>query len=448
MAASRVSALDRVLNQASDISAYKLGMKKGTHGGHFREVLSISSSNASTAITDITHRFVLPKNGVLSGLMLRLVLKGAVGGANAADVFEFANGYLGCRAINEVSLKTNSRTLLTATGQMLEMAIDKSPHKAHYQVLAGHGYAGNTTYGGSINGAAVSADKHGFLAGNRGAGYTASEVVLCIPILMSPTESFQRDGKYHSNLDLSFVETCALECKLNGLAKYMRAKAAGGGAATLPTSVEATLTCVSSCPFQRNEIVKSNYTSGKSCQLLWDKVSLIGSSEQLTPAADVISRKSGSIKINATDLCKSLDLVVQNADPFIRSTARIESVRFLASGRTIASMSWEDSKFAALCGGVLESAPMVSTQTDTGVNVSGIVAYSNIANGIRIQFADSSHSNQTSGALALSGLSSMSLEFTVIARSNAPLVVNCFSTASSIVSVSSDSGTIVSSNSL
>lgn len=446
MSASRVSALDRVLNQASDISAYKLGMTKGTRGGHFREVLSISSSNASTAVTDITHRFVLPKNGVLSGLMLRIVLKGAIGGAAAADTFEFANGYLGCRAINEVSLKTNSRTLLTATGQMLEMAIDKSPHKAHYQVLSGHGYANNAQYGGTIHGAPVTSDKHGFLAANRGAGYSASEVVLCIPILMSPTEAFQRDGKYHSNLDLSFVETVALEVKLNGITKYMRAEAAG--AATLPTAVECTLTCVSSCPFQRNEIVKSNYTSGKSCQLLWDKVSLIGSSESITPAGGAISRKSGSIKINATDLCKSLDLVVQNDDPFIRRTARIESVRFVASGRTIASMSWEDSKFAALCGGVLESAPMAYTQTDTGVDVSGMVAYSNIANGIRIQFADSPHSNQTSGALALSGLSSMSLEFTVIARSNAPFVVNCFSTASSIVSISSDSGTIVSSNSL
>ena len=111
-------------------------------------------------------------------------------------------------------------------------------------------------------------------------------------------------------------------------------------------------------------------------------------------------------------------------------------------------MSWEDSKFAALCGGVVESAPMSYIQTDTGVNVSGIVAYSNIANGTRIQFADSPHSNQTSGALALSGISSMSLEFTVIAQSAAPLVVNCFSTASSIVSISSDSGTIGSSNSL
>lgn len=451
--AHRVSSLSQALAQSSTLDAYKCGMKR-SRAPAFKEVLSLESSNSSTAVTGITHRFTLSKNGVIAGALLKMRIRGMVAGAATNDRLAWGQvgGMLGPAMIQEIALKTHSRTLLTLDGPSLAEIIDKSPHRAAYSVLAGAALNRSASYGSDLHTInKLANDAFGCLAASSAHASYAAEATICVPLLFSPFVCAQLEDKYSSCVDTSFCETLIVECKLKPIASWCKLITEASGtanAATLPTSVYATLATVSQCVFDRAAHVALNHKSHTSLQLMWDRVNKIGESDTLNaPSNTAITRQVTKIKINSTDLTKQLVFVAVPDDPFQDSVPLVESVVFRASGRVIASQSIEDSRFAALCGDANAAAPSASAVAGSGFTTADKEQYA--SNALTLNFSDRPlHSDHWTGGIPLSGLSSMSCDITVRNRNNANYRVMVYSVAASIVSVAADSGAIVSSNSI
>ncbi len=452
--ASRVSALDQALASHSSADSFKIGFHKGTRGkGHFREVLRLESSNASTAVgSTVKHKFQISRAGIFAGACVNLRLTGAVGGASAADKISWGSeqGYAACAAIASIALKTHSRTLMELDAVQCGQLISRSPHSAAFAEMCGASWAENAVWGTS-HGTNLENDARGILAEHHNQATYKPVYDLHLPCLFSCLAQQQNKDSYASCLDTSFCEQLILEVVVNPLSAYCKLfPPASGNSATLPTACECTLTTINCVPFDREGTIALNYKAKSSTQLMQTRYSKIGESATLEgTSATAISRQTTEIKLNSSDLCRSLTLVPVLENKYNYRIPRVISATLRASGRVIAHQEWNDSKYANLTSATTSALAQPGLTQGAGFTLADTPSFSSAQQSLTLNFCDLPFTTtEASGQVSLAGMSSMSLSCVVETRHTDKYTVQVHSEAISVLSIAADSGAIISSNSI
>ena len=453
--ASRVSALDQALAAHSNNDSFKIGFHKGSRGkGHFREVLRLDSSNASTAVgSTIKHRFQISRAGILAGACVNLRLTGAIGGASNKDIIAWGSeqGYTACAAIASVALKTHSRTLMELDSVQCGQLISRSPHSAAFAEMAGASWSENIVWGTS-HGTPLQNDARGILAGHHDQDTYSPVFDLHLPVLFSCLAQQQNKDSYASCLDTSFCEQLILEVVVNPLSAYCTkiTPSSGSNTATLPTACECTLSTITAVPYDREGTIALNYKAKSSTQLMQTRYSKIGESISLNgTSATAISRQTAEIKLNSSDLCRSLTLVPVLANKFNYRIPRVISATLRASGRVICHQEWNDSKYANLTSVATSALAGPQSSVGAGFTLTNTPSFSSAQNSLTLNFCDLPFTTtEASGQISLAGMSSMSLTCVVESRHTDAYTVQVVSEAISVLSIAADSGAIISSNSI
>lgn len=439
--ASKTSSLCAALEQHSDLKQYKVGMAQSSSPSVVREVIEIQNSSGSLEIASAgSAEFIIPKAGIIRGCHLKISLSG---GASDTKAIAWSKAPLASAIVSEVSLRTQSRTLLQIDSYMLAQMIEKSPHRNTYKQLMGCGYNDTTA---TNKPAGIESDLLLLRSDTWDTTLTDRTLDVYLPVLLSPFQN-----RLNCALDSAFTETMSIVVKTRPLVKYCD-RTSSGGTNFDKIKISCVFDCLALGASVRDKVVKSNYVAGKSAQMLFERHNLIAKSETKTPPAKVALTPI-DMTINSTDLARSLTFIAVPAANEATPAAKysnehheISRVVLSASGRVLCDYTRESSILMNLGTNTTQAfAPEPSLKTANGVTVdaASVFTTSPETNAFTIKFCmDGDDSSRFTGALALSGCSSVSAKVYVKSRTNAQYRIQCYSTASAVYSVASNSGSV------
>ncbi len=440
---SKTSSLSAAFNKASDNgSKFTTGMKQPESPGAYREVITVRSGVQPTIDASSIVSFTLPKVGIIKAAWLELRIKGL----NATDKTVTWSPMLAAAIVENISLRTQSRELLSIDSVATCHEIEASPHKLLFKKLMGDRLSATP------KAAAYASDVLGYISTSYDSTYTEPSINVYLPVMLSPLAPGR--SHYLNCIDASFAETCSLQVNTRPVAKWCSVEAG----ATLPTGLEVRLCLdtVALSPELKSAVVKRNYAPGKSAQMIWNRSNLIGKSAIITPgAAAKIQRVPVTINMSSTDMSRGFIVCcerVSNADApttlWTNAQPKVERCVFQASGRTMFDQSRESGMFMGLDSHATDAHdPERRTLASNGL-VTGAPAQAPESNALSVHFADGRDASSYQGALALSGLSSQAITAYIRARDNTSFRVLVYSNSVGVVSVVSDSGAILGSLSI
>ena len=424
----------------SNTTHFMPGMQAAVPGAYL-DTVEIKNSGAALAIASAsTAEFTCPRSGIIRSCHLHITLSGAVMDSSS-DVLTWSDA-IAQAIVENVSLRSNSREILSMDSYSMAQATQRSIHKDFYHSKAGRGYNDSIAYSAAT---ALTSDALGLRAGTTDSSWD-NKVHLFLPVLLSPF----KPAPYSNKLDTSFCERLQLQVRTRPVAQWC-SKAAS---AVIPTSIEIaavfSVACLENGP--KESVTKATYLPGKSTQLLFERSSLIAKTDTKTGVASKISVVEATMRLNSTDLCRRLTFVAV-PDSNNDSTAiwknvapKIISAKLEASGRVLADTRRVSAQFAALTHNATTQFSQKTgpkNESDT-LTVSGTIATDDPeSSAMSIQFCEDGHNDSYfSGGLALSGLSSQNVTLQVECRNNSGFKVHCYSDSYLVCTVSSDSGSV------